>query len=114
MCATSAGLGKRPAQDPAPYKLRTADPKPGSALHLLPFSKSPRLLWRKTAEFEKTRTRRYPSNHFFLSWAISSATLELGPTGSIKTMCLAFRYIRSGACHSLPRRIRMFFTSLVS
>jgi hypothetical protein len=56
----------------------------------------------------------YPSNHFFLSWAISSATLELGPTGSIKTMCLAFRTIRSGACHSLPRRIRMFFTSLVS
>ncbi len=35
-----------------------------------------------------------------------------GPTGSINTMCPAFRIIRSGACHSLPRALSIHPSNL--
>ena len=38
--------------------------------------------------------------------------MEAGFTGSTRIMWLALITMRSGACHSVPRRIRMFFTSL--
>lgn len=65
-------------------------------------------------ETDSQDSTRHHGNYLPLSCVMSLATVEFGPTGSIKTMCLAFRTIRSGECHSLPRRTRMFFTSLVS
>jgi hypothetical protein len=92
VCATSAGLGKTPAQDPLLTSCEPQTRNRGLRYISCHSQKVGGLSGGSAAEFEKARTLRYPSNHFFLSWAISSATLELGPTGSIKTMCLALRY----------------------
>ena len=45
---------------------------------------------------------------------INWATFEPVPTGSTKTICLAFRYMRSGPCSSLPRFTNTFVTCLLS
>ena len=51
--------------------------------------------------------------YWFLACAINCATREPGFTGSTSTIMEAFRIMRSGECHSLPRFTRMLETCLV-
>src|ERR1017187_1056577 len=53
------------------------------------------------------------SGYCLLASVMSCATFESAPTGSTKTMLLAFRYMRSGPCSSLPRFTSMFLFCLV-
>jgi hypothetical protein len=50
----------------------------------------------------------------YFAWAMSWATLELGPTGSTNRICWGLRYMRSGSWCSLPRLMSTLLDCLVS